>query len=77
MNLRIQNHLKATVRYRPSALVEAREAAGLTQVEVASLLGIPRQRISEYETDGGKTPRFETAARLAVALGIPVETLVR
>ena len=74
---RIREHLRKTVRYRPSALADAREAAGLTQPELASILGVSRQRISEYEREGGKTPRFETAARLAVALGIPVETLVR
>lgn len=51
-----------------------REAAGLTQAELAKAIGSTQQRISAWE-GGLTTPRDETRLRLASALGCPVYDL--
>jgi transcriptional regulator with XRE-family HTH domain len=61
---------------RPS-LVAAREAAGLTQRQLAEALGLgSRVRISQYE-NGAKTPSVDLALRIAAALGTSVEDAFR
>jgi transcriptional regulator with XRE-family HTH domain len=46
----------------------ARDKAGLTQRELASLAGVSQQAISAYET-GRKEPTFATVERLLAAAG--------
>jgi putative molybdopterin biosynthesis protein len=51
-----------------------REAAGLTQGELASIAGVSRQLVGSLET-GRHLPRVDTALALARALGVTAETL--
>lgn len=48
-----------------------REARGLTQYELADILGCYQHHLSRWE-NGGRVPRPETLARLSAALGVPV-----
>jgi putative transcriptional regulator len=52
----------------------AREAAGLTQAQVATLVGVSRPHIVHIE-QGTKTPSLPVALRLARALHTTVEAL--
>ena len=51
-----------------------REAAGLTQRQLADLVGVTDQTISNIER-GATMPTLDTARALARVLGIPVEGL--
>jgi len=51
-------------------LRELRQAAGLTQAELARRTGIHRPNIARVEA-GRHTPSLETLARLAAAIGVP------
>lgn len=60
----------------PTALREARERAGLTQHQLARLIGVAGgERISRWEL-GTSTPRPELLARLAQALDTPATNLL-
>lgn len=60
---------------RREGLIRARKAAGLTQAEVAGLLGIPRSLYCDIEL--GKRPlRVERAKQLADLLDLRLEDLV-
>ena len=48
---------------------------GLTQVELAALLRVSQNAISQYEK-GTRTPPISRLARIAKALGVPVSALV-
>jgi DNA-binding XRE family transcriptional regulator len=52
----------------------AREQAGMTQAELAVVLGIKQPNIARWET-GERLPRVDTAVRLAKALGTTVEAI--
>lgn len=52
-----------------------REAAGLTQMELANRAEMDMAEISRLEL-GKRDPRLSTIVRLAVALELPLETLV-
>lgn len=54
-------------------LRSARKAAGLSQSELAEKCGVPQSNISRYEL--GKTPFVDDALKIAVSLGVTVETL--
>jgi len=61
----------------PSALRAAREKAGLTQHELARLVGAAGgERVSRWEL-GSSTPRPEFLVKLAQALGIATMGLIR
>jgi len=61
----------------PSALREARENAGLTQHELARLIGAAGgERVSRWEL-GTSEPRPEFIAKLARTLGLPALQLIR
>lgn len=51
-----------------------REKKGMTQKEVASLMGISQQAYGQYES-GGRVPKLETVTRIAEALGVCVPEL--
>lgn len=56
-------------------LVERRIALGLTQAEIADLLGITPQAVSKYERYDWD-PRLSTLERYANAVGVVLETTV-
>lgn len=56
-------------------LKAAREAAGLSQAEVARRLDISRQAVGQWEA-GGATPNPETLAMLADMYGTTVDALL-
>jgi transcriptional regulator with XRE-family HTH domain len=61
----------------PSALRAAREKAGLTQHELARLVGVAGgERVSRWEA-GRSTPQPELLVKLARALGIATRRLIR
>lgn len=60
---------KAATRLR-----EAREAASLTQAQVAEVMGVPRPNVARWES-GTQLPRVDTALRLAAIVGSRVEWL--
>ncbi len=57
----------------PDALVEARIAAGLTQRQLAERLGLKPQQIQRYEATSYRGVAWDTAARIAQALGLHLE----
>ena len=57
-----------------SRLKEARQAAGLTQAELAERAGVSRKTVNTVE-NGVFTPSALLALKLARALGEPVESL--
>ncbi len=63
---------RAEARLTPTyiRLREARERAGLTQVELAEASGIPQSTISRLETGYTRAVDLDTLDRLARALGL-------
>lgn len=55
-------------------LREARLEAGLTQQEVADVVGLPRANVARWES-GTQLPRVDNALKLAAALDSTVESL--
>lgn len=53
-------------------LKEAREKAGMSQAELAKLLGVSRQAVNNYET-GDRKPADENKKKLADILDISIE----
>lgn len=60
--------------FQPSAMRSAREKAGLTQAELAAMLGIKYPNVTRWES-GDRLPRVDTAIRLARALNTTVEAI--
>ena len=52
-----------------------REARGLTQLQVANLIGVSKAMISAYET-ASKAPSIEVLIRLSRLFGVSVDYLV-
>lgn len=59
-----------------SSLKEIREARGLTQAQLADLIGVSRKTINTVE-NGVYVPSTVIALKLAAALDEPVEALFR
>jgi transcriptional regulator with XRE-family HTH domain len=55
-------------RVAPTLLVRAREAAGLSQADLARLAGVSRSVLSVYES-GKREPSSEALARILAAAG--------
>jgi len=55
-----------------SALIDARQEAGLTQRELAERIGVSQAVIARFES-GENSPRVDTLARVADALDYDVE----
>lgn len=53
---------------------QARKAAGLTQAELATILGVKYQMIGQYE-NGKRNPKKETIQKIADALGVDYQAL--
>jgi len=49
-----------------------RKRVGMSQRDLARVLGVPQSRVNEWENDKA-VPRLETAIRIAQALGVNVE----
>src|SRR6516164_9225280 len=58
-------------------LRRARQAAGLTQEELAERAGLSRRGIADLESGARKTPRKDTVALLAAALGVSEAERIR
>ncbi len=58
-----------------SRVRRAREAAGLSQTDLAELCGFSRQRIWQFENDQQGTPYPHTVAKLANALSVDASEL--
>ncbi|MFH1176379.1 MAG: helix-turn-helix transcriptional regulator [Acidobacteriota bacterium] len=56
-------------------LVELRTAAGLSQAELAKLIGEPQANVGYWETSS-KPPRADVIPKLAKVLGVRVEALL-
>ncbi len=56
-------------------LRRARQAAGLTQEELAARAGLSRRGIADLERGVRQTPRKDTVALLAAALGLSGESV--
>ncbi|HEX7048026.1 MAG TPA: helix-turn-helix transcriptional regulator [Gammaproteobacteria bacterium] len=54
---------------------EAREQAGISQTELARLLGVTRSACSQWESSSGTAPRRERLEQLAALLGVSFEWL--
>lgn len=54
-------------------LRQTRLDSGLTQEQVAALIGVPRQRVTEWEA-GHHEPGYETVERILTALGYSLKT---
>lgn len=54
---------------------EAREQAGISQTELARLLGVTRSACSQWESAQGTAPRRERLEQLAALLGVSFEWL--
>lgn len=67
-------NLESKGRFAPM-LVDAREAAGLTQEQASAKSGVKLGALSNYET-GFREPRLSTALTLARAYGLSLDALV-
>lgn len=56
-------------------LRNAREAAGLTQKQLADLCGITPRSIQHYELGSRKPQHIDTVQKIATALNVPIEQL--
>lgn len=67
----------ATLSEQAGALIrEARKSKGLTQKELAALLGIDETRVSKYES-GKQNPTIETLEKIANALNVTIELTLK
>lgn len=62
------------VQEAPTRLREIREASGLSQEELAQIVGLSDTAIHLYET-GKRVPMFRTAKKIARVLGVSVSEL--
>ena len=58
-----------------SRIKQARQAAGISQAELAEAMGITRSACSQWESDLGTGPRRERLERLASELGVTYQWL--
>ncbi len=59
-----------------NAIAKLRKELGLSQAELSRRSGIKQQTICMLETGKRKTPRLDTAAKLAAALNCTVDELL-
>lgn len=57
-------------------LKEIRKKQGLTQMQLSQMANVPRVCISRYES-GKYHPSIENAAKLSIALGVPLDALIQ
>jgi transcriptional regulator with XRE-family HTH domain len=59
---------------RGELLQRLRQAAGLSQPQLAEAAGVPVATLRDWE-QGRRAPPLDTAARVAVALGVSIDEL--
>lgn len=59
-----------------NAIAKLRKELGLSQAELSRRSGVKQQTICMLETGKRKTPRLDTAAKLAAALNCTVDELL-
>lgn len=66
----------AKIRRKKNEIVlrEYRESRGLTQLELAKLLGLDRRTISAYEV-GSRMPPVRTAIKIAKIFNVKIEDI--
>lgn len=74
-NLRMARRAKQSRSKQGARLAALRQAAGLTQQELASLLGEPQSNITFWE-HSEKPPRSDVLAKMARIFGVRVEALL-
>lgn len=57
-------------KHKPLTLRDAREQKGLTQEQLAKLVGVDQATISQLEAGRRAAPKWPTVARLARELGV-------
>lgn len=57
-------------------VIDARKSAGLTQAELAAAVGTSQRQICKIETGFTGSPRIDSLAKIAAALGIRVRDLI-
>ena len=57
-------------------LSELRKDKGITQSELAEMLGVSRTTVANYET-GNRTPEYDTLARLADIYQVSCDYIIR
>src|SRR4051794_12393475 len=67
MRLSFRYRIRYTKQVVTTRLREARQAAGLTQQQVADRLGVPRPNVARWES-GTQLPRVDAALRVAAAV---------
>lgn len=65
----IPNTLAARIRW-------ARVSGGLSQTDLASVLGINRSTVAHWERDGGYSPTIDHLRGISVAVGVTVSWLM-
>jgi HTH-type transcriptional regulator / antitoxin HipB len=56
----------------PTTLIRARIAAGMTQKELAEIIGVQEQQIQRYEADRYSSASFDRLQEIATALNIEI-----
>jgi DNA-binding XRE family transcriptional regulator len=67
----------ASIDDLPKALIQARIARGLTQQQLAELLGLKRQQVSDYEDRDYQRVSFARIVEVARALNLDIREEVR
>lgn len=57
-------------------LREIRKHRGITQVQLAEIIGVEQSTISQWET-GRAQPSLKIAAKIAAALGCKIDDLIK
>lgn len=63
-------------RRTDSPIARAREAAHVSQSELARLIGKPRSQVCDWEA-GRRNPKLDALKKIADALGVPLDDLTK
>lgn len=63
-------------RRADSPIARAREAAHVTQAELARRIGKPRSQVCDWEA-GRRNPKLDALKKIADALGVPLDDLIK
>lgn len=58
------------------AIRRLRERAGMTQTDLAGILGVAQQAVSNIESGATRLAGLESAAKIAAALGVTINDLL-
>ena len=53
-----------------------RKVKGISQKDLAKKLSVSQQNLSQYES-GKRKPKLETIAKIAIALDVPLDSIIR